>query len=359
MTTRHTVIFADARHMSMLGDASVNLVVTSPPYPMIEMWDPCFAQMNPDIEGALEKLDGRRAFMLMHAELDNAWRETVRVLANGGILCVNIGDATRKIGDSFRLYSNHARITHALFNLGMDTLPVILWRKQTNAPNKFMGSGMLPAGAYVTLEHEYILLFRKGGKREFSTDNEKLTRRRSAYFWEERNSWYSDIWDFKGVRQALAAGDSRNRSGAFPPELAYRLICMYSVYGDTVLDPFLGTGTTMLAAAALGRNSLGVESDRGLEKVIDETMRRSPAYSSESARGRLKNHLAFVDKQAAGKRELKHFNRLYGFPVVTTQETDLKLVEIKELNRPGGGDYTADYLQAELKGEQLTLKFDQ
>lgn len=357
MTTRHSVIFGDARNLSMIDAASVDLVVTSPPYPMIEMWDHCFTGMNPDINGALEKQDGRTAFNLMHAELDKVWREASRVLKKGGIACVNIGDATRTIGEVFRLYSNHSRITQTFFDLDLDVLPVILWRKQTNAPNKFMGSGMLPAGAYVTLEHEYILIFRKGGKRSFSGDDDKLIRRRSAFFWEERNTWYSDVWDFKGVRQALNAEDVRSRSGAFPAELAYRLICMYSVYGDTVLDPFLGTGTTMLAAAATGRHCVGVESDRSFEPVIEETMRGATAYSSEAARERLRRHIAFVEKHTAQKGEMKHFNNGHGFPVVTAQETDLELLQTKELARSAASEYTATYVPARLTGEQQTLKF--
>ena len=84
---------------------------------------------------------------------------------------------------------------------------------------------MLPAGAYVTLEHEYVLIFRKGAKREFKTEAEKKKRRESALFWEERNIWYSDVWtDIKGTEQALPNAVSRQRSAAFPFNLAYRLI---------------------------------------------------------------------------------------------------------------------------------------
>ncbi|MFW6335242.1 MAG: DNA methyltransferase, partial [Desulfosalsimonas sp.] len=109
-------------------------------------------------------------------------------------MCVNIGDAVRKLGDSFSLYPNHSEIIRAFLSRGLTPLPAIIWRKQTNAPNKFMGSGMLPAGAYVTLEHEYVLIFRKGAKRQFATPAQKLNRKKSAIFWEERNQWYSDVW---------------------------------------------------------------------------------------------------------------------------------------------------------------------
>jgi DNA modification methylase len=92
-----------------------------------------------------------------------------------------------------------------MLKLGFTNLPNILWRKQTNAPNKFMGSGMMPPGAYVTLEHEHILIFRNGGKRQFNSQKEKTNRRQSAFFWEERNQWFSDVWmDLKGARQKIA-----------------------------------------------------------------------------------------------------------------------------------------------------------
>ena len=127
-------------------------------------------------------------------------------------------------------------------------------------PNKFMGSGMLPAGAYATLEHEYILILRKGNKREFKSKEDKLRRQQSAFFWEERNVWFSDIWeDLKGTKQNNIDKHIRERSGAYPFELPYRIINMFSLRGDTVLDPFLGTGTTTLACMATARNSIGYE----------------------------------------------------------------------------------------------------
>jgi modification methylase len=346
MTTSHNVHFADSRNLSMLEDASVDLVVTSPPYPMIEMWDSCFAGMNPDIRKSLKNEDGRGAFELMHGELDLVWAEVARVLKQGGVACINIGDATRKIGKEFGLYPNHARISSASFNLGLDALPVILWRKQTNAPNKFMGSGMLPAGAYVTLEHEYILIFRKDGKRIFEDRQKKHNRRRSAFFWEERNIWYSDVWDFKGTRQAVSTAGTRGRSGAYPPELAYRLICMYSVYEDTVLDPFLGTGTTMMAAAAAGRNSIGLERDPGFEPMIDEVMGSAALYSSEKTQDRLRAHQDFVAEYTSRKGEPKHVNAWYEFPVVTSQEKDLELLKADEITRVAGGQYEARHKRA-------------
>ena len=169
----HTIYFNAAQNMSQIKDKSVDLVVTSPPYPMIEMWDDIMSNQNQDIRSAFDNNKPREAFELMHQELDKVWKECWRVLKDGSFLCINIGDATRTINDEFALYNNNTRIIQACEKLGFINLPNILWRKATNAPNKFMGSGMLPCGAYVTLEHEWILIFRKGGKRVYKTAEAK------------------------------------------------------------------------------------------------------------------------------------------------------------------------------------------
>jgi DNA modification methylase len=312
--------------MGFLAEGSVHLVLTSPPYPMIGMWDETFAALSPAAAGALARSDGRAAFAAMHRALEPVWREVCRVLAPGGIACINIGDAARTVSGEFMLYPNHALILACLMELGMTPLPAILWRKPTNAPNKFMGSGMYPAGAYVTLEHEYILVLRKGARREFLTPAEKKRRRESAIFWEERNDWYSDVWTgLKGARQGLLGKSARSRSGAFPLELAYRLINMFSVKQDVVLDPFLGTGTTARAAAAAGRNSIGCEIDPGLCGAVAAEAHGWVRADRRLAGERIDRHLRFVHQCQATGRKLAHTNRFYGFPVVTRQEVELML----------------------------------
>lgn len=161
MKTNHIINIGNSQNLDKIESESVNLVVTSPPYPMIEMWDETFSNLNPEIEVALQNEDGNQAYTLMHRELNKVWNEMDRVLTDGGIVCINIGDATRKLGNIFQLYSNHSRIISFFEEKGYQVLPDILWRKQSNKPNKFMGSGMLPPSAYITLEHEYILVFRK------------------------------------------------------------------------------------------------------------------------------------------------------------------------------------------------------
>ena len=344
MKTIHKIIFENSTEMKALPSESVDIMVTSPPYPMVEMWDEMFCRQSASVKKALEEKDGPRAFELIHRLMDPIWEEVYRVLKVGSIACINIGDATRTVNDNFVLYPNHVRILQFASGLGFSTLPCILWRKQTNAPNKFMGSGMLPAGAYVTLEHEYILILRKGSKRKFKDEEDKKNRRESAFFWEERNRWFSDVWfDVKGMPQALNNQDTRSRSAAYPFEVPYRLINMYSVKGDTVLDPFWGTGTTTAAAIAAGRNSIGYELDRTLDNGIDHIRDVIIDSSRHLIRQRLAKHLEFVVQQRRTKQSVKHNNLYYGFPVKTAQEKELLLNDPLKIKRAGEGIFEVQY----------------
>ncbi len=330
--------------MGAIPSASVHLVVTSPPYPMIEMWDDMFSRQSKDVAKALKHQQGPQAFELMHRELDPVWNEIYRILIDGGIACINIGDAVRTIDKDFRLYHNHSRILTAMLKTGFSALPLILWRKPTNAPNKFMGSGMLPAGAYVTLEHEYILILRKGPKRQFSSPRTKQTRREGAYFWEERNRWFSDVWfDLIGTTQKMKKGAARLRSAAFPFELCYRLINMYSTKGDTVVDPFLGTGTTLSAAMASARNSIGYEIEFGFRDDIFSIKDTVVDAANDRIHHRLQRHLEFVQERSKEKGEFKYLNRHYKFPVMTRQEIELFFNPLEKIEQIDGNTMAVTY----------------
>ncbi|MFC7133025.1 MULTISPECIES: DNA-methyltransferase [Salinibaculum] len=335
METTHRVRVGDARDLSLPAE-SVELVVTSPPYPMIEMWDDLFADVAPASAEALDAGDGKEAFDAMHDALDAVWRELERVLVPGGIACINVGDATRKVGESFRVYPNHARITDAFEDLGFDPLPDVLWRKPANSAAKFMGSGMLPPNAYVTLEHEYVLVFRKGRRRSFEPGSTR--RYESAFFWEERNRWFTDVWtDVRGCLQDLPADDLRDRAAAFPFEIPYRLVNMYSVYGDTVLDPFWGTGTTTLAAMVAGRNSVGYELDGEFADHFAERVTDVPEMARDVVGERLRSHREFVaDRRDAGD-EPAYDATHYDFPVVTKQEQDIRFYVADEVAETDDG----------------------
>ncbi len=332
MNTIHQIFFNNSNNMKKIESEGVDLVVTSPPYPIIELWDNFFSKINPEIKKALSAQNGPLAFELMHQELDKVWKEVYRVLIKGGIACINVGDAVRTIGKNFNLYPNHSRVLNYCLDLGFSTLPEIIWHKPTNAPNKFMGSGMLPPGAYVTLEHEFILILRKGGKREFKKASEKLNRQESSYFWEERNNWFSDLWNIKGTLQALN-NETRKRSAAFAFELAYRLINMFTVRGDIVLDPFLGTGTTTIAAMSSGRDSIGYELDQSFEKIIIQRLEEVVEFANQYIRERLERHELFVQNRLSQGKPLKYMNKAYGFPVNTKQEENLVINLLKTVYR--------------------------
>ncbi len=261
------VIEGDARELPGIPPTSVHLVVTSPPYPMIPQWDPLFAEVGAhDFEG-------------MHAVLDAAWAAAARALVEGGLLAVNIGDALRRVDGEFRLWPNHARVLEGAGRQGLRPLPYLLWKKPTNRPNAFLGSGFLPPNAYVTLDCEYILLFRKGTLRRYPPHDP--TRSASRFTKAERDRWFSQVWEgIRGTRQGSGAG----RTAAFPPEIPERLVRMFSCRGETVLDPFAGTGTTLWAAARWGRTAVGVERDPVLARALTERAERWNAGALPGAR---------------------------------------------------------------------------
>jgi modification methylase len=276
MHTQHRIILGNSQQMSELVDGSVQLMVTSPPYPMIQMWDELFAKADPKIaklwrtlEANAEEETVRQIYNAMHENLAKVWAETYRVLVDGGIACIDIGDATRTVNGKFQLYPNHSRITEVCEKIGFTTLPYILWKKPTTKPmykgkGAFLGSGFLPPNAYVTLDCEFILLFRKGKLRKFPPKD--ALRYESAFTKVQRDEWFSQIWTLKGTRQTTS--QLERRTAAYPEEIAQRLIRMFSIKGELVLDPFLGSGTTTKIAMQNERNSIGYETDPNMLPVI-------------------------------------------------------------------------------------------
>jgi modification methylase len=257
----YRVIIGDSRHMHELAEDSIHLVVTSPPYPMVSIWDRFFQE------------EAANTYDEMHSYLNKIWTEVKRVLVSGGIACVNIGDATRTKDGMFHLYPNHSRVIEAFESLGLVTLPYILWKKPTTKPRykgkgAFLGSGFLPPNAYVTLDMEYILIFRKGNLRAFEPKDPK--RYNSKFTKKERDEWFSQVWTIPGVRQTH--GDLERRIAAFPEEIPRRLIRMFSIEGDLVLDPFLGSGTSLKSAIDLNRRFIGYEKLEHLSAIVRERL---------------------------------------------------------------------------------------
>jgi site-specific DNA-methyltransferase (cytosine-N4-specific) len=243
---------------------------------MIKMWDTPFATVNPQIVMLQQELETggneetvAKIYDAMHETLAETWREAHRVLIDGGIACINIGDATRTVNGRFRLFPNHSRIIEHCEKTGFTTLPYILWKKPTTKPKykgkgAFLGSGFLPPNAYVTLDCEFILIFRKGKLRKFPTNDQ--CRYESAFNKKQRDEWFTQIWGITGTRQKISQHE--RRTAAYPDEIVNRLIRMFSVKGDTVLDPFLGSGTTVKLAMQNDRNSVGYETDETLLPLI-------------------------------------------------------------------------------------------
>ena len=290
MQTDHKIIIANSQQMPELADASIHLIVTSPPYPMIKMWDTQFSSINPQIATLWQKLEANgeeatvtQIYEAMHETLARTWREAYRVLTEGGIACINIGDATRTVNGKFRLFPNHSRVIEHCEQAGFTTLPYILWKKPTTKPKykgkgAFLGSGFLPPNAYVTLDCEFILIFRKGKLRKFPPNDPR--RYESAFTKKQRDEWFTQIWDIIGTRQTTS--HLERKIASFPDEIVGRLIRMFSVKGDTVLDPFLGSGTTTKLAMQNDRNSVGYEADETLLPLIrKKTASRSAACKLE------------------------------------------------------------------------------
>jgi site-specific DNA-methyltransferase (cytosine-N4-specific) len=232
--------------MHEVEDKSVHLVVTSPPYPMIAKWDelPLF------LEGREDELINRRDFYIQHSRLQKIWLEVKRVLVDGGIACINIGDATRSIDGEFCCYPNFAMLSIHMMNMGFTPLVPIIWRKISNRPNAFLGSGMLPPNGYIAQDCEYIGIYRKGNKRKFTPHD--LQRYASEFSKDERDRWFQQIWQIPGAMGA-------KETSAFPTEVPFRLIQMFSCIDEVVLDPFSGTGTTSKVCEKLERKFIGYE----------------------------------------------------------------------------------------------------
>ena len=125
MSTTHRIIYDDSSKLSGIADESVDLVVTSPPYPMVAMWDEMFGELNQEISKMMDSGENDNAFELMHKELDKTWSSVFRVLKDGGIACINIGDSTRTLDGAFKLYNSHSRILNFCISIGFDSLPSI------------------------------------------------------------------------------------------------------------------------------------------------------------------------------------------------------------------------------------------
>jgi DNA modification methylase len=315
-----SIIYTDANNMlRYIKPNTIDAVITSPPYPMIAMWDYLF---NKTSNGTSVNIEPDLYWKSSLDMLDSIWKKCYKVLKKGGICCINMGDATRRTTTGFQIFPNSAETITRCRKIGFKLLPSLIWNKPSNGPASFMGSGTLPVNAYITNETEDILIFRKGGLRDFKSDADR--RRRSAFFSEERNEWFTNIWKDRGSKQSI--NGNRLRSAAFPFSIPHKLINMFSIQGDTVLDPFIGTGTTLIAAVSNARRCVGFEVDKSLLDIVFDRAREIKQTANDMLLDRLRNHRMKVSIEA------KYFHSGYKFNVKTNQETDIRLRRLEQVN---------------------------
>lgn len=271
--TDHRIWQGDARDLSAIPDGSVHLVVTSPPYWTLKEY------AGGGGKAQLGAIDDYEAFL---GELDKVWRECARVLAPGGRICCVVGDVCvprRKMGRHL-VMPLHSDIQVRARSLGLDALTPILWHKIANGVTEAKGNGAgfygkpYQPGAVVKNDVEYILFLRKGGEYRKPTNLQKAL---SMLTKEEMQNWWRSIWtDIRG------ASTRAGHPAPYPAALAERLIKMFSFAGDTVLDPFLGTGSTTIAAVAAGRNSIGIEVDPGYLKMASDNITAAAAVTQKA-----------------------------------------------------------------------------
>jgi len=254
--TNHKIIRGDSRQMNELPDNSVNLVITSPPYWQLKDY------------GTDDQIGYNDSYEDYINNLNLVWQECYRVLQNGCRLCVNIGDqfARSVYYGRYKIIPIRTEIIKFCETIGFDYMGAVIWQKSTTMNTSggatIMGSFPYPRNGIIKLDYEFILLFKKIGTPEKINKNLKELSEMTK---EEWNTYFQGHWNFNGVRQD-------EHIAMFPEELPKRLIKMFSFVGDTVLDPFVGSGTTSLAAKNLGRNSAGYEINTKFIEMIKQKL---------------------------------------------------------------------------------------
>lgn len=254
--TEHKIIFGDSRSLNKIKDKSVQLIITSPPYWQLKDY------------GAEDQIGFNDSYEEYINNLNLVWKECNRVLSNGCRLCINIGDqfARSVYYGRYKVIPIRTEIIRFCESLGMDYMGAIIWQKtttmNTSGGGAIMGSFPYPRNGILKMDYEFILIFKKLGNAPKPTQQQK---EQSAMTKEEWGQYFSSHWNFNGVKQL-------EHIAMFPEELPKRLIKMFSFAGETVFDPFAGSGTTSLAAKNLGRNSIGYEINKDFEPIIREKL---------------------------------------------------------------------------------------
>jgi DNA modification methylase len=256
MDVKGKIIIGDSRVMKEVDNESVDLIITSPPYWHIKDY------------GIPNQIGYGQTLHEYLKDLYYVWKECHRVLRNGSRLCINIGDqfARSVIYGKYKVIPLHAEIITQCENLGFDYMGAIIWQKKTTMNTtggaNIMGSFPYPPNGIIEIDYEFILIFKKpGNPKKVSKEIKEL----SALTKEEWKEYFSGHWNFGGAKQI-------GHEAMFPEELPRRLIKMFSFVGDTILDPFLGSGTTLKVALEIGRNAIGYEINKDFLEIIEKKL---------------------------------------------------------------------------------------
>ncbi len=347
--------------MSELPDSSVHLIITSPPYWHIKDY------------GGPGQIGHGQSYEDYINDLNLVWWECARVLLPGCKVCVNIGDQFARADEygSYAVIPIREEITRFMLAAGLDHMGTIIWQKRTTMRTSggasVMGSFPYPRNGVLEIDYEFILIFRKPGRPPSPTPEQKARAKLSKAAWKE---CFSGHWNFPGEKQ-------KGHSAMFPLELPRRLIRMFSFPGETVLDPFLGSGTTALAAAILGRNSIGYEINPDYLPTIEEKLRdigefggsleiirREPtAFDRDEALSRL----PYIFKDPHGLRKVSEFKReepeyfkikeiLSPEEMILSNSQRIRLIGIK--GKPERRTEAIEFLRKKTGGQKVFLKED-
>ncbi len=367
MKNKTTIIVGDSRRMENLKDESVHLIITSPPYWQLKDY------------GNGSQIGFNDSYEEYINNLNLVWKECYRVLHKGCRLCINIGDqfARSVYYGRYKVIPIREEIIKFCETIGFDYMGAIIWQKVTTC-NTIMGSFPYPRNGIIKLDYEFILIFKKLGE---PPKVSREIKEKSKLSTEEWNEYFYGHWNFSGERQ-------NKHLAMFPEELPKRLIKMFSFAGDTVIDPFLGSGTTCLSANKLGRNSIGYEINKDFLPIIKEKLninkshedfeivfQKKKAVDYKNEIGKLpyifKDPVKFDKKidpkklrfgskidNSVSKQEKYHSVKEIVNPEIIILDNDLKvrLIGVKEKREINGK--TIQFLNEKLKGQKVFLKFD-
>lgn len=306
MKTIHQIIYGDSRNMDLIDDECIHLIITSPPYWQLKDYGG---------EGQIGFNDSYENYI---NNLNLVWSECVRVLHKGCRLCINIGDqfARSVYYGRYKVIPIRTEIIKFCQALGLDYMGAVIWQKHTTMHTTggavIMGSYPYPRNGIVKIDYEFILIFKKQGNAPAVSAEQKQNSKMSAQEW---NAYFSSHWTFAGAKQ-----DSH--IAVFPQELPARLIKMFSFTGETILDPFMGSGTTALAALNLNRNSIGYEINSDFKTYYEKKLNSSQSDL---------NGTQFIIKEDK-KREADFKKKISTLPYIFKDPDKLdKKIDIKKL----------------------------